>query len=47
MNDVESGEAVFATGVDLDDVLGKLVAGLLGVEGALRVINVPERHVES
>lgn len=46
-DDVESEKAVFAAVVDLSDVLGKLVAGLLGVEGALLVINVLERHIKS
>jgi hypothetical protein len=43
-DDVKGRKTVFAAGVNLGDVLRKLVSGLLGFEGALGVVNVPERR---
>jgi hypothetical protein len=43
-DDIKGGETVLAAGVDLRDVLRKPVTGLLGFEGALGMVNVPERH---
>jgi len=45
-DDVECGKTVSAARVDVGDVLGELVACLLGGKGALSVIDVPERHGE-